>query len=391
MKLAKGIVIILLLFAGAYVLFRVVPDTVADRMNRIVIPPPYSASKQAEQLHRDLFIADLHADSLLWNRDLLNYGTYGHVDVPRLLQGNVGLQAFTVVTKVPRGRRIAGGTSSSNLDLITMLSIVQLWPVSTWMSLKERALYQAKRLHETETESEGKLVLIKSSHELEEYVEKRTSSRDMVGAFLGIEGSQCLEGEVGNVDVLFDAGFRMMSPTHHFDTEMGGSAHGESGGGLTEFGKQVIQRMESLNMIVDLSHASPALIDDVLDSTTLPIVVSHTGVKGTCDNQRNVSDHHLRRIAEAGGLIGIGYWSTAVCGTDVESIARAIRYTADLVGIDHLALGSDFDGSVRAIVDTTGIVLITDALLAHGFSEEEIRKIMGANVLRFLRDSLPGE
>lgn len=144
-------------------------------------------------------------------------------------------------------------------------------------------------------------------------------------------------------------------------------------------------------MIVDLSHASPALIDDVLDSTTLPIVVSHTGVKGTCDNQRNVSDDHLRRIADAGGLIGIGYWATAVCGTDVESIARTIRYTADLVGVDHLALGSDFDGSIRAIIDATGLVLITDALLAHGFSEGEIRKIMGENILRFLRDSLPGE
>ena len=89
MKLSVGIVIILLLFAGAYVLFGVVPDAVAERMNGIIILPPYSASEQAELLHQDLFIADLHADSLLWNRDLLNYGTYGHVDVPRLLQGSV--------------------------------------------------------------------------------------------------------------------------------------------------------------------------------------------------------------------------------------------------------------------------------------------------------------
>ncbi len=142
-------------------------------------------------------------------------------------------------------------------------------------------------------------------------------------------------------------------------------------------------------MIVDLAHASPKLFDHVLDISTRPVLVSHTGVNGTCDNTRNLSDKQIRRIAQTGGVIGIGYWKKAVCGSDAESIAKAIRYAADLVGPNHVALGSDFDGAVRAAFDTTGIVLITEALMEQAFTESEIRKIMGENVFRVLKESLP--
>ncbi len=142
-------------------------------------------------------------------------------------------------------------------------------------------------------------------------------------------------------------------------------------------------------MIVDLSHASPRTIDEVLAMATRPVVVSHTGVRGTCDNQRNLTDDQLRRIAATGGLIGIGFWDTAVCGTDAAAIARAIRHAANVAGIDHVALGSDFDGAVTVPFDATGLALITEALLAGNFTDDEIRKIMGGNTLRFLSDNLP--
>ena len=303
LKILKGvgITIITLLLIGAFLFFSIVPDEVAKRMNRVGLsPPPSYASERATQLHQTLFIADLHADSLLWNRDLLKYGTYGHVDIPRLLKGNISLQAFTVVTKVPLGLNIERNRSDA-FDLITLLSLAQLSPVSTWTSLKERALYQAQRLHETAARSNGKLVLVKSSEDLKQYVEQRKNNPDVVGGLLGVEGAHCLEDKLENVDVLFDLGFRMMGPTHFFDNELGGSAHGEHKGGLSEFGKLVVQRMEVLKMTVDLAHSSPALIDDVLDMATRPIVVSHTGVRGTCDNRRNLSDEHLHRIAQTGG------------------------------------------------------------------------------------------
>ena len=113
------------------------------------------------------------------------------------------------------------------------------------------------------------------------------------------------------------------------------------------------------------------------------------GVKGTCDNNRNLSDDQLRRIAKTGGVISIGYWDTAVCGNDATAIARAIHYAANIVGVEHVALGSDYDGAIPAPFDTTGLVQITDALMAEGFNESEIAMIMGRNTLRLLAENLP--
>jgi microsomal dipeptidase-like Zn-dependent dipeptidase len=181
----------------------------------------------------------------------------------------------------------------------------------------------------------------------------------------------------------------MISPSHFFDTDIGGSAHGVEKGGLTDKGKEMIKRMEEKRMIVDVAHASAKTIEDVLAIATRPVFVSHTGVRGTCDNQRNLSDQQLQGVAGTGGVIGIGYWDTAVCGKDAKAIARAIRYAANLIGVDHVGLGSDFDGAVVEPFDTTGLVQITDALIAEGFNDQEIGKIMGRNVLKLLIQNLP--
>jgi microsomal dipeptidase-like Zn-dependent dipeptidase len=181
----------------------------------------------------------------------------------------------------------------------------------------------------------------------------------------------------------------MMAPTHFSDNDIGGSAHGVVKGGLTEMGREMIQRMEEKRMIVDLAHASSQTFDDVLAIASRPVIVSHTGVKATCDNTRNLSDEQIKALARNGGLIGIGFWDTAVCGQDGQAIARAIKHVANLVGVGHVALGSDFDGAIPAPFDATGVAQITDALLAEGFSESDIEMIMGGNVLRFLKENLP--
>ena len=142
-------------------------------------------------------------------------------------------------------------------------------------------------------------------------------------------------------------------------------------------------------MFIDIAHASPKTIDDILAMATRPVVVSHTGVKGTCDNNRNLSDDQLRRIAATGGVIGIGFWDTAICGEDAAAIARAIKYAASIAGVEHVALGSDFDGSVKVPFDASGVPLITEALIAEGFSDNDIALIMGGNVLRLLSEYLP--
>jgi microsomal dipeptidase-like Zn-dependent dipeptidase len=142
-------------------------------------------------------------------------------------------------------------------------------------------------------------------------------------------------------------------------------------------------------MLVDVAHASARTIDDVLQMAKRPVIVSHTGVRGTCDNNRNLTDEQLRRIAETGGVVGIGFWDTAVCGEDAAAIAKAIRYAANTIGTNAVALGSDFDGAVKTPFDVSGMALITEALLRENFSEDEIKQIMGGNVLRLLSENLP--
>jgi microsomal dipeptidase-like Zn-dependent dipeptidase len=386
-KILITLAVILVLLLGVF--FFVLPAQLEKRLNAILNAPPYPASERAAELHRKLLVADLHADSLLWDRDLLDRGTRGHVDIPRLIEGNVALQSFTIVSKTPYVWKMNIERNDDSSDNITILAIAQRWPISTWSSLTQRALYQARKLQDVAARSNGKFTLIKTSGELSSYLERRASEPQITAGFLGIEGAQALDGNLDNIDVLFDAGFRMMSPSHFFDTDIGGSAHGVEKGGLTDKGKEMIKRMEARHMIVDVAHASAKTIDDVLAMATRPVFVSHSGVRGTCDNQRNLSDEQLKGIAGTGGVIGIGFWDTAVCGKDAKAIARAIRYAANLIGVDHVGLGSDFDGAVVEPFDTTGLIQITDALLAEGFTDEEIGKVMGGNVLRLLKQNLP--
>lgn len=366
--------------------FGFAPSYIASSRNQVINKPPYQISEKAKQLHEKLLVADLHADSLMWNYDLNEKQRANQVDVPRLLEGNVALQAFTVVTKSPRGLNIE--LNDDKTDNIFWLALAQRQPLENLSSLTKRATYQANKLKEYSEKSNGKLVVIKTKNDLRQFLERRKTEK-IVGGWLGIEGAHALDGKIENVDVLFDAGFRMMSPSHFFDNDIGGSAHGVEKYGLTDKGKEMIRRMEAKGMLIDIAHASPKTLEDVLAIATKPVVVSHTGVRGTCDNQRNLSDEQLRSIAKTGGIVGIGFWDTATCGEDAASIAKAIRYTANLIGANHVALGSDFDGAVKVPFDTSGEALITEALLNENFTEEEIAKIMGGNIVRLLAENLP--
>ena len=206
---------------------------------------------------------------------------------------------------------------------------------------------------------------------------------------LGLEGSQALEGSLANVDALWTAGFRMMSPAHFVDTAIGGSAHGAGKQGLTPLGQQWVRELEARRIVIDLAHASPRTSAEVLALATWPVVVSHTGVRGTCDNRRNLSDDQLRALAKNGALVGIGYWDAAVCGTDAAAIARAMRHAADVMGVGHVALGSDFDGAVTTPFDASGVPLLADALRAEKFTDAEIAAIAGGNATRFFLAQLP--
>lgn len=380
-----ALAVVLILYFIATLLVSPILD---KQMNLVEYNDPRVLGDEAKELYSSLeFIADLHCDALLWDRDLTKRLDHAHLDFPRMRQAKMSLQAFTIVTKSPKGQNFKSNSADA-FDKITMLNFVQGRFPDKWFSLYKRAEYQARALQNYQGKNDSKFILVKSRQDLKNLINLKIADPEVIGGFLGIEGAHCLEGKLENLQKIYYEGVRMLAPTHFFDNELGGSAHGLSGEGLTDFGGEVIHEMNRLGIIIDLAHVSPKMIDDILDISNKPVLVSHTGVKGTKDSPRNISDRHIKRIAATGGLIGIGFFKGAIKG-EIKDIVEAMKYVRDLVGIEHVALGSDFDGAATTPIDVTGLPFIVQELMDQGFSEVEIRAIMGENVKRFLMEQLP--
>lgn len=377
--------VLIIILTSFVVLFTFAPRYIDASKNTVTQKARLHKSKDYSRLS---FIADMHCDMLLWDRDFLSNHDYGHVDLPRMQQANIAFQAFSIVSKVPGELNIERNESSS--DPIGLLSFMQLRPVSSWFGVKARALHQCEQLHRFADRSDGQFRIVTSKTSLKQFIKDRTANPLLTAGMLAIEGAHCLENDLKNLNVFYKKGVRYIGLAHFFDNEWAGSAHGEQKEGLTPQGKQLVMKMDSLKIIIDLAHASHQTIDDVLDLTHSPVIVSHTGVKGTCNNQRNLSDNHLSAIGRRNGLVAIGLWETAVCGTDAKATARSIKYAADRIGVDKVALGSDFDGA-KTHFDITGFPLIMNALKEEGFTAPEIELIMGGNIRNFLLANLPDD
>jgi membrane dipeptidase len=303
-----------------------------------------------------------------------------------LQEGNVALQVFSSVTKTPKGQNY--DANGADTDNITLLTVAQMQPLRTWSSLVERSLYHAEKLDRAAQE-DNDIVKIRAP----EYVDGLLAQRKIkgatqIGAMLSIEGMQNLEGKAANLDLLYKAGFRMAGLTHFFDNELAGSMHGLKKGGLTPFGREIMARMEDKGMLVDIAHCSHACVAEILKIARRPVVSSHGGVQATCKVNRNLTDEEIKGVAATGGVIGIGYWEGAVCDTNPAAVAKAMKHVRDLVGIEHVALGSDYDGATTVRFDTSRLVQVTQALMDAGFTPDEIRAVMGGNALRVIRDGL---
>ena len=381
-----GIAILVLLLAGLAYLHWILPGQLEASINVRLPHEPYEPDSAAVALHESLFVADLHSDSLLWKRDLTKRADIGHMDIPRLIEGNVALQVFSATTKSPEGQNYERNDADSS-DRITTLAMAQLWPFRTWNSIYERAAYQLDKLNALADRSE--LTVIRTRSDLESLIRQRAEGNAAIGAVYLIEGAHPLEGDIANLDRLFDQGLRIVGLTHFFDNETGGSLHGISGEGLTEFGRDVVRRANELELIIDIAHSSPAMVREVMELSERPLILSHGGVKGVCDTARNLDDELMVEFAEHGGLLGVGYWDAAVCDVTPAGIVRAMRYAIDLMGVEHVALGSDYDGATAVLIDTSELVALTHEMIQQGFTEEEIRLVMGDNVKRFMLEFLP--
>lgn len=375
--------LLLIIALAALAFFALAPGVVERGANQIDGKPLPAVSERAKALHQTLTIIDLHSDTLLWKRDMLDRADRGHMDLPRLQDGNVALQILSSVTKSPKGQNY--DANSGDTDNITSLVVAQLQPVRTWNSLLERSLWHAEKLHRAVAASDGKLRAVATAADLDALLAARRGKPLTTGALLSIEGLQNLEGKLANLDKLYAAGFRMAGLTHFFDNDLAGSMHGLKKGGLTPFGRQVVTAMEAKGMIVDIAHCSEACVADILKMARRPVVSSHGGVQATCQVNRNLSDDQIRAVAATGGLVGIGYWDAAICDTSPASIAKAMKHVRDLVGIQHVALGSDYDGATTVRFDTSKLVQVTQALIDAGFTDDEIRAAMGGNAIRVLK------
>lgn len=363
-------------------LFFAAPSYLYPRMNRVLQAGPYKVSEKTQKFFESAKFSDLHQDILLWNKDLLERSQIGHLDLPRLEQGHIGFQIFSVVTSVPPGASYKPNTRT--IDEATPLVMAQRWPPATWTSFFERARYQALKLQEFAKNSHERLTLLKSSQDLQNHFKKPQS----VGAMLALEGLFPLEQNWPvQLQQIIDLGFRVFGLVHLTDTRFGSSSTGEAKGtseeGLTPLGRDLILKLKEQNMVIDLAHASPKLIDDVLKISGLHLIVSHTGVQKICPTPRNLSDDQLRALGQSQTLIGIGYWQEILCGREPSRIAESIKQAVEMAGIDHVTLGSDFEGAVSTVFDVTGTPLLVEELFKIGFTEEEIQKIIWKNSEKF--------
>lgn len=407
---------------GAFLFIVLAPPYFDNRMNPVAEHEPYVISDDAQALHATIPVADLHADSLLWNRDLLKRNDRGHVDIPRMREGGMFLQVFTAVTKSPKGQNYEENDTDAP-DNISTLVRVQRWPRRTWDSRVERALYQAEKLHRFAEDDDAFLVVTnrasleaalatwqgqaaaaRSLSQLElpaaedlsvidlsavEETQAEAHAVPIAVGILGTEGSHALDGDLANMDRLFDAGYRMMGLQHFFDNRLGGSLHGTSGKGLTLFGREAVARMRDLGIVIDVAHSSEQVVRDTLAMGAGPLIVSHTGFNGHCESPRNISDALMAEIAANGGLIGVGFWEDVTCDASPAGIADAILYGVENFGVDHIALGSDFDGTVATALDASEMAAITQALMDRGMPDDDIRRVMGGNTVRFFLANLP--
>ena len=333
---------------------------------------------EARALHRRACVADAHADSLMWNRDLSVRSREGHVDFPRLREAGVKLQCFTLVT---RGFPFVGG--------FPLFASWRGWPRAARRGEWARAQWQIEQLERYCRASEGAVEITATARGLAQNL-----AAGRISAVLGVEGAHALEGRAERVPELWRRGVRFMSLTHLSNNALGGSSFpGMGDRPLTPHGREVLDEMARIGMPVDVAHASLRTLAEILEHRSARPMCSHTGVRAQGGGWRNLGDPALRKIADRGGVVGIIFATVYLGGRTADDVVRHVEHAVDVMGEDAVAFGSDFDGMVplpRGMGDVTGLPLITAALLRRNMPERRVEKIIGDNWRRFFTEMLDG-
>ena len=313
-----------------------------------------------------MIIVDGHCDTLLElyknKRSFWAQNKEGHLDWLRLQKGLVSLQFMAIYIE---SRYKPHGALNRALEILDYY-------------------------HSIVREGKGKLVTVLRKKDLQGL------HHLLPRVLLSIEGGEVLEGKLSTLRILFHLGFRSLTLTWNQRNELGDGVGEAKAGGLTIFGREVVQEMNKLGMLIDLSHLSEAGFWDALSLSTQPVAVTHSCCSALHQHPRNLTDAQLQALGQQKGIIGINFYPDFLGKQKItiDHVIKHLEHAVSLAGINQVGLGSDFDGIEKVpygLEDGTKLPSLMEKLLQRGWKEEEVQKIMGGNYLRVLGKILPEE
>ncbi len=330
-------------------------------------------SQRTKEVHAKSVIIDGHCDTLIAAREGQRplgqrrkprpgggLATAQHLDLPRLLEGGVTAQVFACYV---RPQFLPSEATKEGLRLV-------------------EAFYQ------TLDKNPDSMLLATTAAGVE-----RAKAEGKVAGILSLEGAEALEGDLAMLRIFYRLGLRALGLTWNWRNQAAdGLGEARTGGGLTEFGVALVKEANRLGVILDIAHLAPAGVRDVLELSEAPVVASHANARALCDHFRNLTDEQLEGVAASGGLIAVTYVPAFVArppqDASLERVLDHIDHIVKTVGVDHVGLGSDFDGFgglLPGLEDVTRLPDLTAGLLARGYTDEQAAKVLGGNYLRVLR------
>jgi len=330
-----------------------------------VYNPRRRTNVNIEELHRSSIVFDGHCDSLLrvveGQLKLAERSSEGHIDLPRLHDAGVTAQVFAIFIEDKYLPAQAARQTLRALD----------------------AFYR-----ELEANADA-LVLATKAADVEQ-----AKAAGAVAAIIGCEGAECMEGDLALLRIFHRLGVRLLTVAWSRRNQAAdGAWESRTGGGLTNFGVKLVEECNQLGILLDISHLSPAGVEDVLEVSSAPIVASHSNARALCPSPRNLTDQQLVALAENGGVVGVtfvpAFISERIEDASLDRLLDHVDHIVKIAGVEHVGLGSDFDGfrppAPAGLEDVTHLPGITAGLVERGYSEEDVRKVLGLNWMRVFR------
>jgi membrane dipeptidase len=338
-------------------------------------------------LHKEALVIDSHNDAVVGHIRRGNISISGretpdhmrHDGTVAQLRGQLDVARREVKVQINLPKMRQGGVDAA----FFAVDVTSAWQNHLSYALDAIGFFEA----EVETHAD-EIIIAKTAEDIQQ-----AKAEGKLAAILVIENSDGVERSLNILRALHHLGVRSIGLTHDPTSwAAAGNAETNSGGGLTRFGVQLLKEMNRLGMLVDVSHISERGFWDVLETAERPVIASHSNCKALCGHSRNLTDEQIKGVAENGGVIGATFvrWFIDENAPTFSRYLNHIDHIVDLVGDDHVGIGSDFDGGGDILKDATEFPKITEGLLERGYSAEAVRKILGENHLRVFAKACQG-